>query len=121
MEGSPPSNNHGDDDNLTRFSILFSMSLVSGLGFVHVLILIHHVLHCFLLIDASRVLRWVGSYTIFCTIDPFSACTLLRTIKLLSGPQARLCGIDWVCGANTLYVYSGTKNKYEGNSGVRGN
>lgn len=105
MEGSlPNNNNHGVDDSITNTDLYsFSMSLVSSLGFIHVLVLIHHVLHCYLSIDASRVLRRVGSHTIFCTIDPFSANTLLRTIKLLPGSQARLCGIDWV--ADNLYVY----------------
>lgn len=106
MEGSlPNNNNHGVDDDLARFSILFSMSLVSGLGFGHVLILIHHILHCYVLIDASRILRRVWSHTMFCTIGPFSGNTLLTTIKPLPESQPRLCGIDWVCGADGLYVY----------------
>ena len=68
MEGSLPNNNHGVDNNLTRISILFSMSLVLGLGFVHVLILIRHVLHCYLLVDASRIFRQLGSHTTFYAI-----------------------------------------------------
>lgn len=52
MEVSLPNNNRGAKVDLARISIIFSTSFVQGPGFVHVLILIHHVFHFHLFIDA---------------------------------------------------------------------
>jgi hypothetical protein len=52
MEGSLPNHSIGVNDDLTRVSFLSSiMSPVPDLGFVDVLIFIHHVLLCCLFID----------------------------------------------------------------------